>query len=139
MYIHQLNTWPTFTWDKERLSGILDKVSYKQGLIRAYMESFGLTKRNETMLETLMLDVIKSTEIEGEKLDPEKVRSSIARRLGMDIGGLVASPRNIDGVVAMMIDATQNYNQPLTKQRLCDWQSDLFPTGRNSIGSIVVR
>ena len=139
-YIHEIKGWPEFTWNSTTLENILAKVKNKQELVRAYMQSFGLTKKSESMveLETLMLDVIKSTEIEGEKLDPEKVRSSLARRLGLDVAGLVPSPRNIDGVVEMMVDATQKYNMQLTKERLCGWQAALFPTGRNSIGKITV-
>ena len=137
-YIHQLKNWPEFIWKNEALLSILAKVNYRQGRIRAYMETLGFSDRNEKMLETLTQDVLKSTEIEGEKLDPEKVRSSIARRLGLDVAGLVPSHRNVDGVVEMMVDATRNFNQPLTKDRLCGWQSALFPGGRSGIGKIIV-
>jgi Fic family protein len=139
-YIHELKTWPEFTWDNAVLENILAKVKNKQELVRAYMQSFGLSKKGENLmeLETLILDVIKTTEIEGEKLDPEKVRSSLARRLGLEVAGLVPSPRNVDGVVEMMVDATQKYNLQLTKERLCGWQAALFPTGRNLLGKITV-
>jgi Fic family protein len=102
------------------------------------MEALGFSLRNEAVLQTLTLEVIKSSEIEGEKLDLAKVRSSIARRLGMNIAGLVPSDRHVEGVVEMMMDATQNFDKPLTKARLLDWHASLFPTGRSGIHKIVV-
>jgi len=102
------------------------------------MEAMGFPLRTEALLQTLTLDVIKSSEIEGEILDPKQVRSSIARRLGMDIGGLVASDRHVDGVVEMMLDATQNFEKPLTKERLLGWHACLFPAGRSGMRKIVV-
>ncbi len=95
------------------------------------MESLGFELRSEAVLETLTSDVIKSTEIEGEILNPEQVRSSLARRLGMDISGLVFSDRDVDGVVDMMLDATQQFEKTLTTERLSDWHCSLFPTGRS--------
>ena len=100
------------------------------------MDALGFSLRNTTTLQTLTLDVLKSTEIEGEILNPGQVRSSIARKLGMDVAGLVSSDRNVDGVVEMMLDATQNYNMPLTKERLFEWQSSLFPSGRSGMYKI---
>ena len=102
------------------------------------MESLGFDLRNEATLETLTLDVLKSTEIEGEYLNPDQVRSSIARRLGMEIAGSVESDRNVDGVVEMMLDATQNCFNPLTSERLFDWHAAIFPTGRSGMYKITV-
>ena len=106
---------------------MLGEVRYVQGLIGCRMEALGFSVRSEAMLQTLTQDVLKSTEIEGELLDPGQVLSSIARRLGMDIAGLIPSDRKVDGVVEMMLDATQNYDKPLKKDRLFGRQSSLFP------------
>jgi Fic family protein len=137
-YIHQLPKWADFTWNNETIVPILSNVRHKQGRLQGYMEVLGFALRNETTLQTLTLDVLKSTEIEGEILNPDQVRSSIARRLGMDVAGLVAADRNVEGVVEMMLDATQNYNQPLSKDRLFGWHAALFPTGRSGMHKIVV-
>src|SRR5688572_11955004 len=112
-YIYHHKLWPNFTWDNTSLSPLLTSVRYKQGRLRGYMEVLGFTLRNETVLQTLTLDVLKSTEIEGEILNTEQVRSSIARRLGMDIAGLVPADRDVEGVVEMMLDATGNFEKPL--------------------------
>src|SRR5665811_1546517 len=98
-YIHQLSKWPDFNWDNKTILPILSNVRHKQGRLKGYMEVLGFALRNETTLQTLTLDVLKSTEIEGEILNPEQVRSSIARKLGMDVAGLVPTDRNVDGVV----------------------------------------
>lgn len=137
-YIHQHKHWPEFTWDNEALVSLLTKVRYKQGRLKGYMEMLGFSMRNETTLQTLTLDVLKSTEIEGEFLNSEQVRSSIARHLGMDIAGLVPANRDVEGVVEMMLDATQNFNQKLNKNRLFDWHSALFPTGKSGMHKITV-
>lgn len=137
-YIHQLNIWPKFTWDHKRISAVLGSVRNRQGRLIGHMEALGFSLRSEAILQTLTMDVLKSSEIEGEILDPKQVRSSIARRLGMDIGGLVASDRHVDGVVEMMLDATQNFNKPLTKDRLFGWHASLFPTGRSGMHKIIV-
>lgn len=137
-YIYQRENWPEFHWDNEKIVNLLGKVRNLQGKIVGKMEALGFELQNEAVLETLTLDVIKSTEIEGEILNPEQVRSSIARRLGMDISGLVFSERNVDGVVDMMLDATQNYKQKLIKERLFDWHFSLFPTGRSGMYKITV-
>jgi Fic family protein len=137
IYIHQQDTWPDFIWDHLEIQSELGLIRNMQGRVMGKMEALGFTLREEAMLKTLTLDVLKSTEIEGEFLQPDQVRSSIARRLGMDIGGLVPSDRNVDGVVAMMLDATQNFNQPLTKKRLCSWQSSMFPSGQSGMYKIV--
>lgn len=137
-YIHQLNEWPYFTWDNATILPILSNVRHKQGRLKGYMEVLGFELRNETTLQTLTLDILKSTEIEGEILSHDQVRSSIARKLGMNIAGLVPTDRSVDGVVEMMLDATQKYDQPLTKDRLFGWHSALFPTGRSGMHKIIV-
>lgn len=138
VYIYQQNDWPQFTWDNEVLLVLLGKVRNMQGKLIGKMESLGFELRSDAVLETLTLDVLKSTEIEGEILNPEQVRSSIARCLGMDIYGLVSSDRNVDGVVEMMLDATQHFEKSLTTERLFDWHSALFPTGRSGMYKIIV-
>ncbi len=137
-YIHQLTKWPDFNWNNESILQLLSNVRHKQGRLKGYLEVLGFALRNETTLQTLTLDVLKSTEIEGEILNPDQVRSSIARKLGMDIAGLVPTDRNIDGVVDMMIDTTQNYNKPLNKDRLFGWHAALFPSGRSGMHKIIV-
>jgi Fic family protein len=137
-YIHQLSKWPNFTWNPELILPLLSGVRHKQGRLKGYMEVLGFALRNETTLQTITLDVLKSTEIEGELLNPDQVRSSIARKLGMDIAGLVPADRNVDGVVEMMLDATQQYHKPLTKGRLFDWHAALFLTGRSGMYKIIV-
>lgn len=137
-YIHQLDIWPKFTWDHQQIASMLGGVRNRQGRLFGRMEAIGFSLRSEAILQTLTLDVLKSSEIEGEILDPEQVRSSIARRLGMDISGLVSSDRYVDGVVEMMLDATQNFNKPLTKSRLFGWHASLFPTGRSGMHKIIV-
>ncbi len=138
MYIHQLKDWPNFSWDKDVVSPLLAQVRFKQGKLLGKMEQLGFETQSESVLHVLTQDVIKSSEIEGEALDKAQVRSSIARRLGMDIGGLVFSDRNVDGVVEMMLDASQNYTELLSFDRLFAWHSALFPTGRNGMFKIVV-
>lgn len=137
-YIYQSDTWPDFTWNEKEIQVILGKVRYLQGLILGRMGSLGFSVKEEAMLSTLTLDVIKSSEIEGEKLNYEQVRSSIARRLGIAYGGMVHSDRDVEGVVDMMLDATQNYNQPLDEERLFGWHAALFPTGRSGMHKIDV-
>lgn len=137
-YIHQLDIWPKFIWDHEQIASLLGTVRNRQGRLIGRMEALGLAFRSEAVLETLTLEVVKSSEIEGEILDPQKVRSSIARGLGMDIGGLVPSDRHVEGVVEMMLDATQNFNKSLTKDQLFGWHASLFPTGRSGMHKIIV-
>src|ERR1039458_8989210 len=136
MYIHELEDWPRFTWDRERLAEPLAAVRHRQGRLVGHMEALGFTLRQEAVLQTLTSDVIKSSEIEGEKLEPEQVRSSVARHLGMDVGGLKAADRNVEGIVEMMRDATRRYDQPLTDERLFSWHASLFPTGRSGMTKI---
>ncbi len=138
VYIHRKKDWPHFTWDEKKLVTLLAEVRHKQGILLGKMQSLGFSLQGEASLQMLTLDVLKSSEIEGEILDQEQVRSSIARRLGMGIAGLVAADRNVEGVVEMMLDATQNYQQELTEVRLFDWHAALFPTGRTGMQKIVV-
>lgn len=138
MYIYQHKNWPQFTWDNDILLTTLGFVRNLQGKLVGRMEHLGFDLRNEAILETLTLEVLKSTEIEGEFLNPEQVRSSIARRLGMDIAGLVASDRNVDAMVDLMLDAAQNFDKPMSENRLFDWHGALFPTGRSGLYKIIV-
>jgi Fic family protein len=137
-YIHQHKDWPHLVWDQNALSRLLAEVRHDQGRLLGKMEGIGFSLQEEATLQTLTEDVLKTSEIEGEVLDSDQVRSSIARRLGMEIAGLVPSDRNVDGVVEMMLDATQRYTAPLDSERLFGWQSSLFPTGRNGMYKIVV-
>ena len=138
MYIYQQKDWPNFTWNKDKLFQILAEISYRQGRLLGRMEGLGFLLKSEAVLQTMTLEILKSNEIEGEFLDPDQVRSSIARRLGMDIAGLVPSDRNVEGVVEVMIDATKNFKAPLTNDRLFGWHAALFPTGRSGMHKIVV-
>jgi Fic family protein len=138
LYIHELPNWPKFHWDYKALATLLGAVRHHQGRLLGRMETLGFPLRSEAVLDTLTQDVVKSSEIEGEVLDRSQVRSSIARRLGLDIGGLIAADRHVDGVVEMMLDATQNYSAPLTIERLFAWHSSLFPTGRSGMTPILV-
>src|SRR5580698_752503 len=130
-YIHERKGWPGFRWDHARIAARLVDITHRQGRLIGRMEGLGFQLRAEAVLDTLTEDVLKSSEIEGERLDRDQVRSSIARRLGLDIGGLAPSDRNVQGVVEMMLDATQGYEKPLTGRRLFDWHAALFPTGRS--------
>jgi Fic family protein len=138
VYIHQKKDWPNFKWDSEDIVNLLSEARNLQGRLQGKMEALGFELRNEALLDTLTLDVLKTSEIEGELLNHDQVRSSIARKLGMEIVGSVESDKNVDGVVEMMLDATQNCFNPLTKTRLFDWHAALFPTGRNGMYKIIV-
>jgi Fic family protein len=137
-YIHQLPDWPRFQWDQDALAAPLAEIRHRQGRLLGRMEGLGFALQKEAELETLTLDVLKSCEIEGEKLNPEQVRSSIARRLGLDAGGAEPADRDVEGVVEMMLDATQNYDKPLTDERLFAWHAALFPTARSGMRKIIV-
>jgi Fic family protein len=136
--IHELADWPRFRWDRERLAKPLASVRHQQGRLIGHMEALGFQLQQEAVLKTLTEDVVKSSEIEGENLDANQVRSSVARRLGMGVGGLKAADRHIEGVVEMMLDATRKYDQPLTVERLLAWHASLFPTGRTGMRKIRV-
>lgn len=135
-YIHERADWPHFHWDNQVLAKPLAEVRHRQGRLIGHMGALGFDLRQEAVLQTLTADVLKSSEIEGEKLDTEQVRSSIARQLGMDIGGLKPADRDVEGVVEMMLDATRHYDQPLTTDRLFAWHAALFPTGRSGMRKI---
>jgi Fic family protein len=137
-YIYQNDDWPRFRCNVEALGPRLADVRHRQGRLIGRMEALGFPLRSEAVLQTLTEDVLKSSEIEGELLDKEQVRSSIARRLGLDIGGLVPADRNVEGIVEMMLDATQNYAAPLDRERLFGWHAALFPTGRSGMSKITV-
>ena len=136
MYIHERKEWPDFYSNIERLAEPLASVRYRQGKLIGQMRGLGFHLQQEAVLETLTKDVLKTSEIEGEKLDAEQVRSSVARRLGLDIGGLKPADRNVEGVVEMMVDATGRYDWPLTDERLFGWHAALFPTGRSGMTKI---
>lgn len=133
MWIFENKDWPNFTWNENVLSQKLALIRYRQGLLLGKMENLGFELRQEASLKTLTDDVIKSTAIEGENLNREEVRSSIARRLGLDVSGLIPSSRNVEGVVEMMLDATQRFLEPLNAERLFNWHAALFPTGRSGV------
>ena len=136
MYIHELPDWPRFRWRWKPLAEPLASVRHRHGRLIGHMTGLGFQLRQEATLETLTADVLKSSEIEGEKLDTEQVRSSVARRLGMDIGALKPADRNVEGVVEMMLDATRHYDRPLTAERLFAWHASLFPAGRSGMTKI---
>ncbi len=137
-YIHERAGWPGFRWDHALISTRLIDARHRQGRLMGRMEGLGFQLRAEAVLNTLTEEVLKSSEIEGETLDRDQVRSSIARRLGLDIGGLAPADRNVEGVVEMMLDATQHYAEQLTARRLFDWHAALFPTGRTGMSKIRV-
>ena len=138
MYIHQQLDWPYLHWRIEDLADQLADIRYRQGRLLGQMSDLGFALRQQAMLMTLAEEVVKTSEIEGEILDTELVRSSVARRLGLDVGGLDHNDRKVEGAVKMMLDATERYDQPLTKERLCKWQAALFPTGRSGMQQIAV-
>jgi Fic family protein len=132
-YIHELRDWPRFTWDSKALAPLLSGVRLRQGLLVGKMRDYGLATRWTATLKVLTEETIKSSAIEGVVLDPENVRSSLARRLGLEVGGIRAyKDRFVDGVVEMMLDATQEFSKPLTKERLFDWHAHLFPDVRTT-------
>ena len=136
MYIHQTKDWNNFIWDDSKVITLLANVRNLQGRLLGKMESLGFGLQEEAMLSTLTSDVLKSTEIEGELLNKEQVRSSIARKLGIEVVGMVESSRNVDGVVEMMLDATQNFKKSLSPERLFGWHAALFPTGYSGMYKI---
>ncbi len=136
LYIHEQVDWPQLHWKPEALADALADVRHRQGRLLGRMEGLGFDLRREAVLGTLVEDVVKSSDIEGETLDAAEVRSSIARRLGLDTGGLGRADRDVEGVVEMMLDATGHHDQPLTAERLFDWHASLFPTGRSGMRRI---
>jgi Fic family protein len=128
-YIYQKKNWTDFTWNDKEINFVFGEVRHMQGKIIGQMNTLGFSAKEEATLTALTLDVVKSSEIEGEMLNYDQVRSSIARRLGINTAGLVSSNRHIEGIVEMMLDATQRYTSPLTEERLFGWHAALFPTG----------
>jgi len=137
-YIYQYENWTNFTWDEKEVQNILGKLRHLQGKIYGQISTLGFTVREETILSTLTLDVVKSSEIEGEILNPEHVRSSIARRLGIEYAGVENTRRDVEGVVEMLLDATQKFDKAITEERLFGWHSCLFPTGWSGMTKIDV-
>jgi Fic family protein len=138
IYIHQLKNWANLQWDEQEFSKLLSNVRVLQGRLMGKVELLGFELKTEANLETLIQDVLKTSEIEGEILNAELVRSSIATRLGLKYSGLENLDRNVDGIVELMLDATQNSNKNLTNERLFGWQASLFPTGRSGMYKIEV-
>ena len=137
-YIHQQTDWPRFYWNWEKVSSLLASVRHHQGLLLGRLESLGLDASLELTVDSLTTSVVSSSRIEGEMLDVELVRSSVARQLGLDVGGLSSIDRNVDSVVEMMVDATERCYEPLTTERILNWHKALFPTGFNNMGPIMV-
>jgi Fic family protein len=138
MWIYKHQDWPNFTWDTQKLASKLADLRHQQGRLVGRMEGLGFELKREASLSTITRDVVKSSAIEGENLNPDEVRSSIARRLGMDIAGLIPVSRDVECIVEVMLDATQKFSKPLTAKRLFDWHAAMFPTGRSGMHSIVV-
>jgi Fic family protein len=138
MYIYEREDWPHFRWNEQAIITRLASVRHRQGRLIGRIEALGFRLREEAVLQTLTEDVLKSSEIEGEALDKDQVRSSIARRLGLDIGALTPSDRDVEGVVEMMLDATQGYDKALTIKRLFSWHASLFPIGHSGMRKIKV-
>jgi Fic family protein len=138
-YIHELAEWPRFTWDSGAIAPLLSEVRLRQGLLLGRMKSYGFASQWTATLKVLTEETIKSSAIEGVVLDPESVRSSIAKKLGLDLAGLkVHKDRSVEGVVEMMVDATQRFEAPLTKERLFDWHAHLFPGVRRTTDKLRV-
>ncbi len=138
LYIHEAPEWPHFRWRQESLATLLASVRHQQGRLIGRMEAIGLAQRSGTVLHTLTQDVVQSSAIEGEQLDIAQVRSSVARRLGLDIAGLLPADSHVEGIVAMILDATTRFDAPLDEERLFGWHSALFPTGRSGLQRIIV-
>lgn len=138
MYIHELPDWPDFKWEHEKIAEQLALLRHEQGRLIGRMESLGFKLRQEANFRSLTLDVLKTSEIEGQILDPDEVRSSLARRLGVELAGLKTSDQKVDGVVEMLLDATQSFAKPLTEKRLFGWHALLFPTGWSGMFEVKV-
>lgn len=137
-YIHDYDNWWQFRYDSQRILNKLGRVRAKQGIIIGRMLSLGFDSQDEAVLANMSTELVRSSEIEGEKLNLEEVRSSIARRLGIATAGIVPTSRYVEGVVEMQLDATQNYNKPLSSERLFGWHNVLFPTGMSGLYPIEV-
>ncbi|MFT7237061.1 MAG: Fic family protein [Cyclobacteriaceae bacterium] len=137
MWIYNYKNWPSFTWDQDELVAELTQIRHQQGKLLGQMGQLDFDAKSKASLQIASENVLKSSLIEGEQLPKDEVRSSVARRLGLNVGGLTASSREVDGVVEVMLDATLNYNDRLTQDRLFGWHSSLFPSGRSGMYSIV--
>ena len=135
-YLYEQAEWPHFGFDRAALAEPLAAVRHRQGRLLGRMEALGFEPRQEAALHTLTADVVKSSEIEGEQLNPDQVRSSIARRLGIDIGALKPVDRNVEGIVEVTLDATGKFGEPLTRERLFAWHAALFPTASSGMRRI---
>src|SRR3984885_16097597 len=135
-FIHNLESWPRFEWRSDRLLSYLSAARYNQGLLLGKMQDLGYQLQTEATLAALTEETVKSSAIEGEELDPESVRSSLARHMGLAAAGTRPADRNVEGVVEMMLDATQHYAYPLTEERIFGWHAALFPTGRSGMRKI---
>ncbi len=138
MYIHELNDWPAFHWQTDKIANLLAQVRHRQGKLLGKMESLGFQVQAEAVLQSLTQEILKSSEIEGEELNNDQVRSSIARRLGIDIGALTPAARNVEGIVELMLDATQHHAKKLTATRLLKWHEELFAGADNSLSNIKI-
>jgi Fic family protein len=137
-YIYERRGWPTFTWDAATIAPLLAALRYKQGRLLGRMEGLGFDNAAKAELQALTTEIVTSSAIEGENLDADQVRSSLARRLGIDMGGLAAIDRDVEGIVEMMLDATQNAAAPMSRKRLFGWHASLFPTGRSGMRKVRV-
>ena len=137
-WIWQHKNWPKFYWDDSKIITLLSRVRMLQGKLLGELNTFGFELQNNASLEIITTDVISSSEIEGIILDPARVRSSVASRLGLSTQGLPSPDHYTEGVVQVMMDAIKNYNEVLTKERLCNWHAALFPTGRSGMYKISV-
>lgn len=136
MYIYEKHKWPNFTWDKSAVAEILSTARFHQGILLGKMSSIGFAMQERADLQIQTTNIIKSSEIEGEQLNPQEVRSSIARRLGLNVAGQINVQRSIEGIVEMHLDAIKGYQQPLTIKRLCGWHASLFPEGYSGMRKI---
>src|SRR3954470_16120900 len=137
-FIHERSDWPAFRWDSSGLAELLTRTRHRQGQLVGRMQGLGFRLRDEALLESLTQEVVKSSEIEGEILNRDEVRSSIARRLGLDVARMTSADRHVDGLVKMMLDATEKFDEPLSEDRLFGWHEAMFPTGRSEMSRIKV-
>ena len=137
-YIHQQSDWPRLNWNWERMSPLLASVRHHQGLLLGRVDSLGFDTSHNVTVESLTASVVSSSRIEGEVLDIDQVRSSVSQQLGLGAAGLRTGDRNVDGVVEMMLDATECCSEPLTVERIKNWHRSLFPTGSNNMGPLTV-
>src|SRR5579859_7346898 len=136
-YLYINEDWPQFIWDAKRLVPYLSATRYKQGRLLGKMQDLGYQLKKEATLAALTEETVKSSAIEGEELNPESVRSSLARRMGLEAAGTRPVDRNVEGMVEMMLDATEKYASPLTEERLFGWHASLFPAGRGGMRKIM--